>query len=94
MRKYESMILVSAALPEEKANEINQQIVDFIKNNSGEISNSEEWGKRKLAYEIQKQKDAYYFVNYFEFDPQNIDKVETQYRFNENIIRYNILTKE
>ncbi|HCX72488.1 MAG TPA: 30S ribosomal protein S6, partial [Candidatus Cloacimonas sp.] len=72
---------------------INQQIVDFINKNGGEVSNSDEWGKQKLAYEIQKQTDAYYFVNYFEFDPQNIDKLETQYRFNENIIRYNILTK-
>ncbi|MDY6915317.1 MAG: 30S ribosomal protein S6 [Candidatus Cloacimonadota bacterium] len=93
MRKYESMILVSANLPEDKAKEINQQIVDFIKKNGGEINNSEEWGKRKLSYEIEKQEDAYFFVNYFELDPQEIDKLETQYRFNENIIRYNILVK-
>jgi small subunit ribosomal protein S6 len=90
-RKYESMVIISSKLTEENAKKENEKILGFIKNNGGMIIKTDEWGKRKLSYEIQKSREGYYFVNYFELDAQFIKKMEQFYRIEESIVRFNIL---
>ena len=93
LKTYESMIIVMPTLNEDAAKKENEKIQSFIKENGGEVLKIDEWGKRKLAYEIQKFTEGYYFVYNYTFEPSKISQLERYYKLNENVIRYNILTK-
>jgi small subunit ribosomal protein S6 len=90
-KKYESMVIISPKLNEETAKKENEKILSLITNHGGVILKTDEWGKKKLSYEIQKSKEGYYFVNYFQMDSSNVKKLEQFYRIEENIIRFNVL---
>ena len=93
LKNYESMIILLPALTEETSKQHNEKILSFIKDNGGEVVNTNEWGKKKLAYEIHDVEEGYYFVNYFTFDPLKIKDYERELKLDENVIRYNILVK-
>ena len=93
-RNYESMIIVIPTLAQEDAKKENEKILSQIKNLNAEIINTDDWGKKKLAYEIQKHKEGFYFVNYFKMDADKVSELQRIYRLNENLIRFNILTKD
>ena len=91
-RNYESMVIINPKMGDESTvKKENEKILTIIKENNGKIVRTDEWGKRDLAYEINKLKEGYYFINYFEADAQAIRKLENLYRINENFIRYNII---
>ncbi len=91
MTNYESMIIISPTLKEDESKKENEKITSFIEKNGGEIEKTDDWGKRRLAYEINKQADGYYFINHFKYDTAKIAELERTYQLNENVIRYNIL---
>jgi small subunit ribosomal protein S6 len=93
MNSYESMIVISAELQKTDAAKENEKVISFIKENSGEMIETDEWGKRTLAYEILKQKEGYYYVNFFKMPADKILELDRLYRLNENIIRHNIIKK-
>jgi len=93
LKNYESMIILNPTLTEETSKKENEKILTFIKDNGGEVINTDEWGKRKLAYEILDFDEGNYIVNYFNFDPQKILDYERELKLNENVIRFNILVK-
>ncbi len=93
MSSYESMVVIAASLQESDAAQENLKIVNYIKDNGGEVTATDEWGKRTLAYEILKQKEGYYFINYFKMSADKILELDRLYRLNENIIRHNIIKK-
>jgi len=93
MNKYESMVVITSKLPESEATQENLKLVTFIKEIGGEIIETDEWGKRILAYEIQKMKDAYYFVNHFTLSADKVSELDRYYRLDELIIRHNIIKK-
>ncbi len=90
-KKYESMLIISSKLTEDNAKKENEKVLSFIKDNGGIILKTDELGKKKLAYEIQKSKEGFYFVNYFEMDSSGIKKLEQFYRIEEHIVRFNVL---
>jgi small subunit ribosomal protein S6 len=87
------MVVVTSKLPESEATQENLKLVTFIKEIGGEIIETDEWGKRILAYEIQKMKDAYYFVNHFTLSADKVSELDRYYRLDELIIRHNIIKK-
>lgn len=60
----------------------------FIAENGGEIVHEENWGLRKLAYPIQKKTTGFYHLMEFKASGELIDRLETQYRRDERIIRF------
>ncbi|MCF7918921.1 MAG: 30S ribosomal protein S6 [Candidatus Cloacimonetes bacterium] len=93
MNKYESMIVISSQLPESDAAQENLKVTALIKELGGEMIETDEWGKRILSYEIQKMKDAYYFINYFTLPAEKVSELDRYYRLDEYIIRHNIIRK-
>lgn len=93
LKKYESMIIIVSTLTEEDSKQELEKINSFIKKNGGEVLNTDDWGKKRLAYKINDFNEGYYFVNYFNFDTNKVSKLERMYKLNENVIRYNIQTK-
>ncbi len=94
LNNYESMVIFSPSFSEEEVKKENEKILNFIKENEGEVTELDFWGKRNLAYEIGDFKEAYYFVNYYKLAPHLITKLENFLKLNEVIIRFNILVKE
>jgi len=91
MNDFESMIIIDPALTPEEAEKENNKLCDFIKEQEGEIVKVDAWGKRKLAYEIDKKKEGYYFVNYFKMQRSKTSKLSRYYKLSEKIFRYNFL---
>lgn len=88
MNKYELAVVLNAKIEDEaRANAI-EKIKEYITRFGGTISNVDEWGKRRLAYEIQKMKEGFYYFITFESDADCPNEVEANLRIMEDVIRY------
>ncbi len=87
MNKYESVIIINPNLDEEGIKAVIQKFSDLI-NTDGKLEKVDEMGKRKLAYEVQKNKEGNYVVFYFEANPSLISELERNYRITDEIIKF------
>ena len=89
MHKYELTVVVSGKAEEEVRAAVIEKIKEQIARFNGTVTNVDDWGKRKLAYEIQKMKEAYYYFVTFESEDSNCpNEVESRVRIMDNVIRY------
>jgi small subunit ribosomal protein S6 len=86
--QYETVFILTPVLSETQVKEAVKKYLDYISSNGGEIVHEEDWGLRKLAYPIQKKTTAFYHLVEFKSDGDFIEKLETQYRRDERIIRF------
>ena len=94
MTKYELCFVVSAKIEdEERANTV-AKVKALIERFGGAIANVDEWGKKKLAYEIQKMKEGYYYFIQFEAETSAPKEIESRIRIMDNVIRYLIVKQE
>lgn len=93
MNQYESVIIINPSLSEEEVKEIIAKFTDLI-NTNGEVEKVDELGKRKLAYEIKKNKEGYYAVYTFKAKPDHIAELERNYRITDDIIKFIVVRKE
>lgn len=87
-RTYESVIIINAALEDDQIDSTIARLQESITSHSGEIIEIEKWGRKRLAYPIQKAKSGYYVIFRFNAPTELISTVERNYRLDENIIRY------
>ena len=87
-KMYESAILINAALEDNQIQSIISHIKEIISSNDGEITDIEDWGRKRLAYMIKKSKIGYYIIFQFNAYPQIISTLEKFYKLDENILRY------
>ena len=87
MNKYESVIIIHPSVEEEGMKNLIQKFTDLI-NNAGKVEKVDELGKKRLAYDIKKNKEAYYVVFYFEADPKSIAELERNYRITDEVIKF------
>ncbi len=87
-RNYESVVLINAALEDEQIEATVSRILEVISTNGGELIEADKWGRKRLAYPINKSKSGYYLVIRFKASTQLISTLERNYRLDENIIRY------
>ena len=88
MTKYELCFVVNAKIEdEERANAV-AKVKALIERFGGAIENVDEWGKKKLAYEIQKMKEGYYYFIKFEAETSAPKEIESRIRIMDNVIRY------
>lgn len=85
---YESVIIFNAALEDEQIKAAIARTEEAIITNGGEITEKEDWGRKRLAYVIQKAKSGYYFIVRFTAPPESISKIERFYFLEETIIRF------
>jgi len=93
MNKYESVVIVNPNLEEESIKNLIKKFSDLI-NTDGKVASVEEMGKRKLAYEIQKQKEGFYIVLKFEAKPELIAELERNYRITDEVIKFMVIKEE
>ena len=85
---YESAVIINAALDDEQIESIVSRIKEFITNNGGDFREIENWGRKRLAYMINKSKIGYYTVFRFDAPTSIISKLERNYTLDEHILRY------
>ena len=88
MNKYELAVVVSAKLEDEERAATVEKVKEYITRFGGVVTEVEDWGKKKLAYEIQKMKEAYYYFVHFESDTTTPGEVEKRIRIMDGVIRY------
>ena len=87
MNKYESVIIINSSLEEAKIKAVIEKFTSLI-NENGKVENVEETGTKKLAYEINKQKEGYYVVFHFEANPSFVAELERIYRITDEVIKF------
>jgi small subunit ribosomal protein S6 len=90
MRKgvYESAILINAGLDDQQINTTLTKVKDFIVNNGGQIREIENWGRKRLAYPVEKSKIGYYAIYRFDAPSDIVSKLERTYSLDEQILRF------
>ena len=94
MNKYELTLVVSAKIEDEARVATVEAVKELIAKFGGTITNIDDWGKKKLAYEIQKMKEGYYYFIQFEAETSAPKEIESRIRIMDNVIRYLIVKQE
>jgi len=94
MRQYETIFLISPTLSEEETEAIIGKMAEVITKHKGKMITKEEWGKRKLAYPINKFEEAFYVLFDYQGKPEIPAELERLFKQSEAIIRYLTVKKE
>jgi small subunit ribosomal protein S6 len=86
--RYETVFIATPVLSENQMKEAVEKFKSLMTKNKGKIIHEENWGLKKLAYPIQKKSTGFYYLIEFSCDPSFIQKMETEYRRDERIIRF------
>lgn len=93
MRKYEAVFIFMPNMEEDARNAVFDRLKGIIEE-KGSIENIDEWGNRKLAYEINDFKEGYYFVVNFLGDTETVNELERVSKITDSIIRHMIIREE
>ena len=88
MNKYELAVVLSAKLEDEERAAAIEKVNGYITRFGGTVTNVDEWGKKRLAYEIQKMKEAFYYFIHFDAESTVPVEIENRVRIMDNVIRY------
>lgn len=88
MNQYELALVVNAKVEDDVKTATVEAAKDLITRFGGVITNVEDWGKKRLAYEIQKMKEGYYFFIQFDADSSAPSEIEQRVRIMDNVIRF------
>lgn len=92
MNKYESIIIINPNVDEAGLKAVQDKFTGLI-NENGKVEEVIDMGKRKLAYEIKKMKEAYYVEIDFEAKPEFITELERNYRITDEILKFIVVKK-
>ena len=91
MREYEVMYIIKPGLEEDNYNQIIEKFNALVQTNGGEIIKVEPWGKRRLAYEIEKLREGYYVLMRINGAPELPKELERNFRIDDQIMRYLVI---
>lgn len=87
-REYELMYIVRPELDDEGVNAAVASVASLIEGNGGEVVRTTVWGKRRLAYEVQRLRDGYYVILNVQLDPAKVSDIERALRIHETVFRH------
>ena len=94
MKNYELMFIINPTLEEEKKNAVVEKVTEIITNGGGEVSKTDVWGMRKLAYPIEKKEEGYYVVLEFQAAPELPKKLNRRLRISDDVMRHLVINKD
>ena len=94
MNKYELAVVVSAKIEDDERAATIEKVKEIITKHGGTITNVDEWGKKRLAYDVQKMREAFYY--FIQFDGQSTVPTEivSRVRLMENVVRYLVVKQD
>ena len=94
MNKYELAVVVNAKIEDDARAAVIEKVQAYITRFGGTVTNVDEWGKRKLAYEIQKMREGYYYFIHFEAAATAPAEIEARLRIMDNVLRFLCVRQE
>ena len=94
MNKYELTVVLNVKLEDEERAAALEKVKGYITRFGGTVTNVDEWGKKRLAYEIQKMKEGFYYFVHFEAESTVPGEVEQRIRIMDNVLRYLCVRQE
>ncbi len=94
MSKYEMVYLIAPDAPEERQNEFSEKLKGYVAQMNGTLESLALWEKRRLAYEIKRYTEAFYYILRFEGDGKLVDELERRMRVSDDVIRFLTVKKD
>ena len=94
MTKYELTLVVNAKIEDDARAAVVEKAKEYVTRAGGNITEVEDWGKKRLAYEIQKMKEGFYYFIKFEAETTAPAEIESQVRIMDNVLRYLCVKEE
>ncbi len=94
MRHYETAFLITPKLDEEEMEKLIKKMADVVAKKKGKMIKIDKWGKKKLAYPVEKNNEAHYVFFHYEGEPDIPSELERRFRQTEPVLRYLTLRKE
>ena len=92
--QYELMVILDPEIDERTVAPSLDKFLNVIRNDGGTIDNVDIWGRRRLAYEINKKTEGIYAVIDLQADPQAVAELDRQLRLNESVLRTKVIRPE
>jgi len=89
---YETIIIINSSLEEAQIKDTVTKVTNLISEH-GKLESTEEWGKKRLAYPIQKQNEGYYVLINFSSNPEFIEELERVYNITDEVIKHIVVKK-
>ena len=94
MIKYELALVVSAKIEDDARTAVVEKAKEYITRAGGTVTEVEDWGKKRLAYEIQKMSEGYYYFIQFEAEADAPAQIESHVRIMDNVLRFLCVRKD
>ena len=94
MNKYELALVVNAKIEDDARADAVEKVKALIERFGGVVTNVDEWGKRRLAYEIQKMREGYYYFIQFDASSDAPAQIEQRVRIMEPVMRFLCVKQE
>ena len=94
MNKYELALIVSAKIEDDARAAVVEKAKEYITRFGGTVTEVEDWGKKKLAYDIQKMSEGYFYFIQFDAEPTVPAEVEQDVRIMDNVLRFLVVRKD
>jgi small subunit ribosomal protein S6 len=91
LRKYEVMVILDPSLDERTVAPSLDTYLNVVRQDGGQVTNVDVWGKRRLAYEIAKNPDGIYAVIDLEAEPATVKELDRQLTLNESVLRTKVM---
>ena len=94
MSKYELAVVLNAKIEDEDRAKALEKVKGYVTRFGGTISDIDEWGKKKLAYDIQKMPEGYFYFIHFEAETTAPAEIENRIRIMDNVLRFLIVNQD
>ncbi len=94
MNKYELALIVNAKIEDDDRAAVVERAKEYITRFGGTVTEVEEWGKKRLAYEIQKMREGFYYFIQFDAEAEVPAELEQSVRIMDNVLRFLIVRKD
>ena len=94
MNNYELCVVVSAKIEDDERAAVVDKCKALVERFGGTITGVDDWGKKKLAYEIQKMKEAFYYFIQFDAESTAPAEIESRMRIMDNVLRYLVVRQD
>ena len=94
MNSYELMMVLSPNAPEEAVTGVLERVTRYINDKGGNVESQDLWGRRRLAYPINRHLEGQYYLTHMELPPDATAELEHQLQINEQVLRHLLVRRE
>ena len=91
MRSYQSVLILKPDLDEARVDQVLEKITEFLSKNNGSIMKAEKWGKKRLAYRVNKSRFGYYLNIYHTCESLKVSALEADYKLYDRILKFLVI---